>query len=728
MNNNYYQLYIESVFSLAHTLSVKFDQAALAINDKVMIDYGMDTVDTDNPLSWKYYQNISGAYHFSNPDILITSLDTLEEIPFNKVSLEYHPATKKAYAYGGRYYKDLVSKYPDDELLIKGILYPCDIQTAVSARDGTILSYPAELVDSNELCFMCDLQDWIFDYLDRWVNKQYAVSHDLYVPMYMAQFYMHLVPAIINIRLKSCKTPMAHSFHIRQYLASNGMLDVYLNSLTKEQALFLYRNINYIEANSGKQEIFDWLVENIMTKRGLPFYEYSVKHDVSKMIPTEDNGYSQTDRPSVIFRRLPINYPTVDPKRNIYSTPEMLLRINDQAPGNKQYHLDEVKNIENALVDSKYNEITTKLLESAITDYSEAVPYPLADTLLNEWLSMSTSNRYNAFVTIEFPITKESTTLPAKEAFILFVYCFMKAQGVTLEDLPKVIASRVYKATLPTLSWMEDYFAYSLLTDAQIQNVYLAAPPTTAVSSIAAFYDRCRGVYDMNMQHYYAEANMGHALTTGDLKVANSQLFEDKLIQLTSTQSSYVQWLNSYSYDFDNYDRQDYLDLSVIIFDQATGAAANKSLSIKEIQAAMVSLFTRLSSYSIQVISDAKLSPVFLVPNPGVKVGDSTASVSSNILSEITYFTPVEIRDKDQSYTDLGDLDTNPIAVIDSLSSDSGEIDYSLSDNQSVISSQDDFVYVQISPIDAKGADFNEDYNALTPEEKQLVFELTPEL
>jgi hypothetical protein len=73
-------------------------------------------------------------------------------------------------------------------------------------------------------------------------------------------------------------------------------------------------------------------------------------------------------------------------------------------------------------------------------------------------------------------------------------------------------------------------------------------------------------------------------------------------------------------------------------------------------------------------------------------------------------------------------LDTNPIAVIDSLSSDSGEIDYSLSDNQSVISSQDDFVYVQISPIDAKGADFNEDYNALTPEEKQLVFELTPEL
>lgn len=229
----------------------------------------------------------------------------------------------------------------------------------------------------------------------------------------------------------------------------------------------------------------------------------------------------------------------------------------------------------------------------------------------------------------------------------------------------------------------------------------------------------------MNMQHYYAEANMGHALTTGDLKVANSQLFEDRLIQLTSTQSSYVQWLNSYSYEFDNYDRQDYLDLSVIIFDQATGAAANKSLSIKEIQAAMVSLFTRLSSYSIQVISDAKLSPVFLVPNPGVKVGNSTASVSSNILSEISYFTPVEIRDKDQSYTDLGDLDTNPIAVLDSSSSDSGEIDYSLSDNQSVISSQDDFVYVQISPIDAKGADFNEDYNALSPEEKQLVFEHT---
>ena len=39
MINNYYQLYIDSVFSLAHTLSVKFEQAASAINNKVIMEH-----------------------------------------------------------------------------------------------------------------------------------------------------------------------------------------------------------------------------------------------------------------------------------------------------------------------------------------------------------------------------------------------------------------------------------------------------------------------------------------------------------------------------------------------------------------------------------------------------------------------------------------------------------------------------------------------------------------
>jgi hypothetical protein len=726
MVNNYYQIYLSSVFDLANTLSIKFEQAAEAINNKVMIDYGYDAVDLDDPTSWKYYQNISGSYHFSNKTMEVTSLDTLETIIFNKVVLEDHPATVEAYQYGGRYYKELLYKYPDEEMLIRGILYPCDIDTAVSAKDATILSYPSYLVDSNEYSFITKLQDWIYDYYIRWVNKQYTISHDLYVPMYMVQLYIHLVPAIINIRLQACKTSEAHNFHIRQYLASHGMLDKYLSAMTKNQALFFYRNIDYIEANAGKKEVFDWLVENVMTARGLPLYEYDAKHDVSLMVPTEDNAYSSEDRPGIVFRRLPINYPTVDPKRNTYGLSDIFNKINDQASGNAEYHEDNYTTINNELIDSDSSDIATKLIESSIKDYSDAVPYRLADILLNEWLYMSHSNRFNAYVTIEFPITKEATTIKVKEAFILYTYCMLKVMNVEAGTLPKILANRVYKVVKPTLQWMYDYFAGSHLSKTQIQSVFLNNPPVTPVTSINAFYKRAADVYNLTLRHYYAESNNEHFIETGELKVANSQVFEDRIIQLTSDtgQTLYSDWLDSYSYDFTVYTPQDYLDLATVIYDKATGALANKQMSIKDIQRAMVGLFTRLSSYSIEVISDVNESGIYLVPHGGIKLGDRTDSAASDDMIEFPIITINGNSGQEQS--DIA-MDVNSLFSSTDITSEENDIvviDYSAENTITTLIDEYSNTNVEFSPSRITGADFQIDYDSLSTAQKLELFEL----
>lgn len=726
MVNNYYQIYLSSVFDLANTLSIKFEQAAEAINNKVMIDYGYDAVDLDDPTSWKYYQNISGSYHFSNQTIEVTSLDTLETIIFNKTVLEEHPATVQAYQYGSRYYKELLYKYPEEELLIRGILYPCDIDVAVTAADATILSYPSYLVDSNEYSFITKLQEWIYDYYTRWVNKQYTISHDLYVPMYMAQLYIHLVPAIINIRLQACKTSEAHSFHVRQYLASHGMLDKYLSAMTKDQALFFYRNIDYIEANAGKKEVFDWLVENVMTVRGLPLYEYDAKHDVSRMVPSEDNAYAKEDRPDIIFRRLPINYPTVDPKRNVYGLEDIFNKINDQAPGNPEYHEDNDVTIKNKLIDSDSNIIATKLIESAIKDYSDAVPYRLADILLNEWLYMSHSNRFNAYVTIEFPITKEATTIKVKEAFILYTYCVLKAMGVDPIELPKILANRVYRVAKPTLQWMYDYFKGSHLSKTQIQSVFLNNPPVTPVSSINAFYKRATDVYNLTLQHYYAESSNEHYIETGELKVANSQVFEDRVIQLTSDtgQTLYTDWLSSYSYDFTEYTPQDYLDLATVIFDKSTGALANKQMSIKEIQRAMVGLFTRLSSYSIEVISDVNESGIYLIPDGGVKVGDRFDTSQAEELVENAIITIIDNQGNEKSYITLDMNSLYTFGEITTKESDKILIDYTSENIVTTLIDEFSHMNVELSPSQVTGADFQVDYDSLTPAQKLELFKL----
>jgi hypothetical protein len=714
------------VFDLANTISIKFHQAAEAINNKVMIDYGYQSVDLDDPTSWKYYQNISGSYHFSNKIMEITSLDTLEVIQFSKDILEHHPATLKAYQYGTRYYKELLYKYPQEEMLIRGILYPCDLQTAVSAKDATILSYPKYLVDENEYSFITNLQDWIYDYYTRWVNKQYTISHDLYVAAYMGQLYMHLVPAIINIRLNACKSSEAHGFHVRQYLASHGMLDKYLSTMTKSQALFLYRNIDYIEANAGKRLVFDWLVENVMTVRGLPLYEYDAKHDLSNMVPSEDNGFSSQDRPNVIFRRLPINYPTIDPKRNTYGLSDIFDKIQEEAVGNLEYQTNNASPILNELIDSDSNVIPTKLIESAIKDYSDSVPYRLEDILLNEWLHMSSTGRFTAYVTIEFPISKETSTINVKEAFILYIYCVLKVMNFNPLSLPKVIASRVYKDQKPTLEWMYSYFSGSHLSKQQIQSVFLNNPPTTGVSSIDSFYQRANDIYKLTLQHYYAEARNEHFIETGELKVANSQLFMDKIIQLESEtgHTLYSDWLSSYSYDLSGYAANDYLDLANVIYGAATGALANKQLSIKEIQNAMVSLFKQLSSYSIQIVTDINESGIYLVPDGGVKTGDRSDIDQSQELVENSIIGVNSNKGNEKSNYLLDMNNLYSFGQINSADSDRVNIDYT-SEN-AVFTKVDEFsmMNVECAVIRASGADFTVDYESLTPEQKLELFEL----
>lgn len=60
---------------------------------------------------------------------------------------------------------------------------------------------------------------------------------------------------------------------------------------------------------------------------------------------------------------------------------------------------------------------------------------------------------------------------------------------------------------------------------------------------------------------------MSTILKPVELKVANSQVFEDRLIQLESEsgETLYEEWLKSYSYDFSVYGPLDYLNLATVI-------------------------------------------------------------------------------------------------------------------------------------------------------------------
>lgn len=145
MSNARYKLYVDDVLLLARSIVLKSESTANSIN-QFFRDSGAAEVFEEQPETWKYYLNLAGEYHSTDTRMFVTSLDTREMIEFSKANLVEHRATKRGYLPGTRFYKELVRKYPNQIDLIQGILEPIDIQQAIAARDGEILSYDTNLV------------------------------------------------------------------------------------------------------------------------------------------------------------------------------------------------------------------------------------------------------------------------------------------------------------------------------------------------------------------------------------------------------------------------------------------------------------------------------------------------------------------------------------------------------------------------------------------------------
>jgi len=433
ITNNYYQLYIASVTLLAKTIVIKSEYSADAMNQWVK-DYHQIDQTYDDKSTWKYYMNISGQYHFTDEMMSVVSLDTLETINFTRDNLVLHKATAKAYRYGTRQYQALVKQYPNQEKLILGIIYPVDIGKAISSEDNQILGYPPGLVEENEYTFIEKLQTWINGFFARWDVKAYSVTDSYYAPTLLAVFYINLITAIINIRLEACKTNEAHSFHVKMYLASHNGLDRYIPFMTLKQTLFFYRNILYIEKNSGQYNIFDWLTHNTMTVRNFPLDEYTMRHDLTR-VPAKI-------LPEVFFKRKNINGVARYNAVSTATVEEMLMKQDKLARDNKINRPLVLDEITTQMENAPSSVLQTKMLESSVEDVRR-INLTLGDVLVNHWASLSAKGVYKSINNVVNPRTGENVLLDAKDSYLFALYAFCKMNKIPLTTLPKFVGVRV---------------------------------------------------------------------------------------------------------------------------------------------------------------------------------------------------------------------------------------------------------------------------------------------
>lgn len=729
LNSNLYNLYVQACKDLAQTVVVKFDQIGQAMNNLTPATASVQP-DPNDRTTWKYYQNISGVYNAIDTPMMVQSLDTQTQILFDKTVLIDNPTTLAAYTFGSYYYDELLAKYPTQEMLILGILYPCDINVAIAAKDGTILSYPPQLVEETETDFIANLQTWAQNWIGRWVIRAFANTDNLYIASYYGQFILLLVAAILDIRLRACKTNQAHSFHIGQYLRSHGFLDFYLAELTQEQQLDFYRNINYYLRNAGFESTFETLVDLLMTQRGLPVYQYVFKQDVTSI-----NYVNVTDPSALVaiptFERQPLNAPAqTRPLANL-NLDDVFAMTNGSAPGNADYQAGHESDVMALFMNSPKASLGTKVVETTLGD-NTTYKTPAPETMVfNQWLGLTCSGIYTGSFSFIPPGTSIPLQLSQPQAVALWIYAINKAlQPEVLPTgynpiavVPPVEARWIPLSVLPTFTTLRGLTDNQRVPDALInQALSLAVPVPSTITSVAEFASFTSDAYVAYQNQFLLYSFQGDSIARGQLQFCCDSLYSFYSGTIPGLNGmSYVDVLSQIGFTPSNYSALDYYSLTTALFEAATGTNLNQVDNPTNIQAAMMQLLTLLSSYSLQFVSSTTNDEVILANRPEVRVYDV-------LLQEHPYFgvfdpnlgVVANLTEEDDSLSlDLADL--YPIVPPDYQESESACIDLLANDQLSLTLVPSIPAYVEsVLDISASWSPVAQ-FNALTPAQQQVL-------
>ena len=637
MENKYYQIYIDSIIDLASSIVIKCEEAAKSLNQWVL-SFTNASFDELNPRTWKYYKNICGDYFETDERMYVISLDSLEEIEFSKESLEYHRATKKAYAFGTTYYKELVERYPNQEQLIHGILYPADLEVAIAAADGQILAYPANLVEVNEPSLIPKLQEWINGFQRRWHNAQYQNTDNLYVASMLGVMYSQMPGAIENIRLDACFTHEVHSYHVQQYLASHSKLDRYMPYLTRSQAMFFYHNLTYIENNSGREEIFDELLKRTFTERGLAMGHFSLMHSTALM-PDE----SLT--PEIVFEKVPLNTSGNIDNKNQFSLKEILDIEDILLKSNMRYRDDEEIKITELATYTLNPNVPTKLLQSTVVDYTDSERYQLADILLQHWLWFSYKDLYKAYISFTIPANGMRMSLNPLDAFAFYAYALCKGLGIELDKLPTVTCKRVQRLPAPPLSSLRAVCEKKYVSDEFLAEVKAMMPSTFEMISVDAFHRQCVELFKVANEQYSLTSMEERMTSRGQKEAAICRLWGDEQFTLGDYPDQYyADWFTARNIVVRDLTESQLAEIAKVILSEATGIVLGATITLKDIQRAMRDLLLDLSSYSIQAALSINTSPVLHAGFVAVRPDEMTFKGDSHQNLQIAMADPRNIK------------------------------------------------------------------------------------
>lgn len=658
MLSNNFKVHVKECMDLVKSIVVKIENNIETNNHYLrLMGYSVPSEEDNIPnykRQWKWYMNISGTYHASNEAMTVISSDTRQPISFDRVTLLSHPLTRAEHQRGRGARKALERKYPDNALLIEGIINPIDIDEAINAEDFSILGYNKTLLMSNETNVIPKLQTWVFKLQYRFFFPDMNITDKLYLSVFTAYLYMFMVIEVINIRQENTYTNNVGQWHLWNYLGSYYDLSKYRDFLTTNQAMWLYRNIREIRDNAGTTRVLDDLV-NIFLKEG--------KLDTSRFdrIKLEETLY-QDGKVTPKFNKVDYNDINLDiDPASILTSAEMLYKTRFRGVNNFINLEKNTKILDEGILNSPIVAVPTNQYEVKQADGLVDNDLPNNENKLKYWTYLASLNKYNTPLTIKIP-NAGSVILSTKDTLILMIYTANRYLGLSDADIcrtnwklnesdpnyktcgvvPKIQLYDVIPQIYPVIGEIQKHLVDGDIEADNFINAFMAnLMPLRDVDDLAELEVFAQEV-SVQEQRQKALKKWAHTpLGVAIVDKAMSVLYTDVEVDFYPD-TTWVDWKSTLNFSLDGLSIEEYGQISLECLKVGAGIQSISS-GLPSTQRAMIEVVDLLTSYNVIFTQGAGQNNSIMNERHSFKPYDYLNSIKTTFQLPHTSMYPVQL-------------------------------------------------------------------------------------
>jgi len=592
------QQYIEDTLSLTNSIIIKFKDNALFVNKRIRDFYGIEI--PEDPKEWRYYLNLNGEKHFTNTDVKIYILEEDTKVLLTKEILNQYPLTKEELLKYGSLYKSLIKEYPNDIDYIKGCIFPIDYETAINAEDGDILAYNINLIEEQELSIIKELEKQIKNHIARWHVREYSITDELYISSYIGVLYSAIPRMIMNIRLSKIKTNEAHSFHVEQYFRSNLNLWDDIRILNKESIYWLYKNLDYLMSNVGRNKTLDIIAKKIFetNKIGLGVYEIlSIDPDIKNdsivlneplFKPTKLNNYYNND---IEFASTNENIVT----KELNSDAELSREINNLE---KDRVISTVKEKTKYLLSDK----TSKIIDVNTIRTFELYGNDLITNLLDYWLDFSFTGVYTKKINFVDPNNNINYFITPKQGLLYLLYMI----SIITNNEDKRIHKMEYRTTINTdITYDEitkDMFDAGISKNSLTKLYNLIPNKINKIKSPDEFNNYFSKLVTLYIEGRVEEVNIDNPIVSNNIKTFYRKILKKKTVHLEG--KTFKEMLEDDNINIEINSLYDPMLTILTLTKVFTNTDIDNTLELINMLKSYINILLKLTSYDTQIISD----------------------------------------------------------------------------------------------------------------------------